>query len=190
MDSTNDILLLGPPNVGKTTVAAQLARTLGRDHHELDRMRRDYFEALGFDMAFNLRLFEEQGPHAMYQYWGVFAPAALERFLAEHSGILDLGGGTPVAWYPPLRARIRETLEPYAHVVALLPDPDVEVALSILGARAETPPSLAESQRYLMETRMYEALATHRVYTGDRSANEVTAEVLERLGRPPSQALP
>lgn len=178
----DDIVLIGPPRVGKTTLARRLASHLGQAHHEFDALRRGYYEEVGFDMALNLRLFEEQGWPTMYQYWKVFDPHALERFFADGTGVLDVGGGTPVAEHPAVVERIAQAFRPFRHVVLLMPDPDLETSLALLATRGDDAATLAPNQRYLMAQGSLQRLATHTVFTGARDPAAVFEEVLARVG--------
>ncbi len=175
-----DPVLIGPPNAGKTTVSAMLAQSLGVEHHELDRLRLGYTE-IGFDMDFNLRLNREQGFASMLAYWRVFAPHSIERFLGECHGVLDTGGGSPVADHPTLFGRIQTAFAPFDNVVLLLPDPDLDRSMEILGERSEDSEPLRVNQRHFMENPSFRTLATHVVYTGRRSAQEVHDDVLARI---------
>lgn len=176
-----DVALFGPPNVGKTTLAQRLAERTGREHHELDRLRRGYFEEIGFDMEFNLALNQSQGWAAMYQYWKVFDPYAIERFVADCRGVLDFGGGTPVCEHPVVFDRVFAALVPIPHRILLVPDPDLDRSLAILQARSE--PELAVSQRYFLEQGSLQRLATHIVHTGEREPSAILEEVVDLLRR-------
>jgi shikimate kinase len=176
-----DPVLIGPPEVGKSTVSALLASTLEVEHHELDRLRQGFYEEIGFDMALNKKLYSEQGWAVMYAYWQVFAPHSVERFTQSCRGVLDTGGGSPVSTHPVLFSRIQRALAPFANVVLLMPDPDVERSMEILGTRTDPSEMLAINQRFMIETRCFEALATQVVYTGERSAEDVHDEVLAGL---------
>jgi shikimate kinase len=179
----DDVVLIGPPQVGKTTVAALLAGHLGVEHHEFDDLRRAFYEELGFDMELNLALNASQGWAGMYAYWKVFDPHALERFFASCHGVLDVGGGTPVAEHPSTRARIATAFAPFRHVVLLVPDPDLERSMEILAGRTPDEPGMADNQRYLLEQGSLQALATHVVYTGERRPPEVFEEVVAVVER-------
>ncbi len=178
-----DPVLIGPPEVGKSTVGALLAQSLGVKHWEHDRLRLGYYEEIGFDMALNKRLYAEQGWAVMFAYWQAFAPHSVERFAASCHGVLDTGGGSPVSLHPVLFDRIRAAFAPFRNVVLLMPDPDVDRSLEILAQHVEQTEMLRINQRYLMESGCFERLATRVVYTGTRSASEVHDEVLAGLER-------
>lgn len=173
---TDSVVLIGPPRAGKTTTAGLLAERLGWPHHELDRLRRGYYAEIGFDMEFNEALYASQGAGAMIQYWRCFQPHAIERFFTLR-GVLDTGGGSPLVDHPQQVDRVVAAFAPMDPVVLLLPDPDLERSAAILGARAGSDDE-RRFQRYAIKHGMFQRLATHTVYTADRSPDQV-AEAIE-----------
>ena len=177
-----NLALIGPPNVGKTTAGALLAARLGLVHHELDRLRRAYFEEIGFDMELNLALSRGQGMEAVYQYWKVFDPHAIERFIGACAGVLDFGGGTPVTEHPLLGERVTRAFSALDHTVLLLPAPDLEESMEILGSRS--PADVLPLSRYLISQGSLQALATHTVYVGNDPPEVVVEAILAGVGAP------
>ncbi|AZI57461.1 shikimate kinase [Nakamurella antarctica] len=81
------VVLVGAPGAGKTTVAAALSRRLGVPFRDTDR---DIEKAAGRDIP---DIFTNDGEAA----FRALETQALRTALAEHDGILSLGGGAILA---------------------------------------------------------------------------------------------
>ncbi|WP_239078831.1 shikimate kinase [Cellulomonas marina] len=161
-------MLCGPMGSGKTSVGTELARRWGVTLRDSDR---DVEVAAGRTVA---EVFAESGEEA----FRALEHAAVGRALAEHAGVLALGGGAV------LHPRSRAALERYAGAGGAVVFLDVgadAVADRVLGDT--TRPLLAGDARArwteIAESRrpVYTALATHRVVTDGRTPAEVAALV-------------
>ncbi len=173
------MIITGPVGAGKTTVSALLAQALGVPHVELDSLRFGYYAELGYDDAVRERLSEAEGWPAVYRYWKVFDPHSVERVLEEHTGVIDMGGGSLICEYDDQLDRMRRALAPFPNVVLLTPCEDLERALSILDEQAGRP--VAGGNRHFLENRSLWELARTVVYTAGHTPEEVRDEILERL---------
>src|SRR5579872_1011061 len=125
------IILIGPMNVGKSTIARLLAARLGLLRRALDKSRWTYFHEIGFDEEHARRLAETESVEAALQYCKPFEVHAVERHLsASRDCIVDFGAGYSVQDDPALRERIRRVLAPYPHVVLLLPCANEDEAIA------------------------------------------------------------
>ena len=178
-----DPILIGPVGAGKTSISAILSKALDVPHVEYDAHRLAYFQELGFDMDVNLALHAREGWPTMYRYWKVFSPYAIERLLAEHTGVLDLGGGAVVCEHIEVLHRLRAAFAPFPNVVLLRPYPDLEQSLTLLNERTQAGEDLQRNNRAFLSHPSFEELAKITVHTQTRTPEEVTAEVLQRLVR-------
>jgi shikimate kinase len=184
VDIRNDIALIGPIGVGKSTVAALLAEALGAPLVSIDGLRSVYYAELGYDEAHAEALRESEGLLGLYRYWKPFEAHAVERVLAEHSGcVFDFGAGHSVFEDPRLFARVERALAGARFVVLLLPSPDPEASIRALLERL--PPyteGVAELNEHFVRHPSSARLATHTVYTEGKTPEEVRDEVLTLIG--------
>ena len=161
------LVLVGPPGAGKTTVGRLAAERLGVGFRDTDA---DVEAQAGERIA---DVFVTHGE----AHFRALERAAVERALAEHDGVLSLGGGAVLA--PETRALLR------GQQVVLL-----EVGLSAAADRVglnRTRPVLALNPRAqlraLLEARapLYREVAVHTVTTDGRTPQDVADEVLAAL---------
>ncbi|MEU2543295.1 shikimate kinase [Streptomyces iakyrus] len=161
------VVLVGPMGVGKSTVGQLLAERLGVSYRDTDD---DIVAEQGRTIA---EIFVDEGESA----FRAIEKTAVHRALAEHDGILALGGGAI------LDADTRALLA--GQRVAYL-SMDVEEAVKRTGLNAARPLLAVNPRkqwRELMEARrhLYEEVATAVVATDGRTPEEVTEAALDAL---------
>ena len=157
-------MLVGVSGSGKTTVGWRLAERLGVGFRDVDA---DIEQAAGKPVG---EIFVDDGEQAFRELEHIAAAAAL----AEHDGVLAMGGGAV------LDPRTRQLLD--GHRVVFL-DVGLADAAARIGLNRERPVSLgsprAELKRMIDERRpIYRALATTTVDTAGRTPDEVVEAVL------------
>ena len=171
------LVLVGPPASGKTTVGTAVADALGVAFRDTDR---DVETEAGSSVA---DVFVSQGePH-----FRALEEAAVARALAEHEGVLALGGGAVMS------AATRELLVAYGRAggtVAWL-DVDLASAAKRVGLSRDRPILGVNPRamlRHMLETRapLYGEVATLTLTTGRREPADVVAEVLAALPTKPA----
>jgi shikimate kinase len=161
------LVLVGPPGAGKTTVGRLAAARLGVGFRDTDA---DVEQATGQRIA---DLFVDSGE----EHFRALERAAVERALAEHDGVLSLGGGAVLA--AQTRARLAGT-----HVVFL--SVDLSAGVQRVGLNRDRPVLALNPRaqlRALLEQRLplYRSVATAEVATSGRSVEEVLEDVLATL---------
>ncbi|MDF2267878.1 shikimate kinase [Streptomyces coacervatus] len=161
------LVLVGPMGVGKSTVGRLLAERLGVAYRDTDD---DIVAEQGRTIA---EIFVDEGEPA----FRAIEKAAVHRALAEHDGVLALGGGSI------LDADTRALLAGQRVVYLSM---DVEEAVKRTGLNAARPLLAVNPRkqwRELMEARrhLYEEVATAVVATDGRTPEEVTQVALDAL---------
>ncbi|QIS70043.1 shikimate kinase [Streptomyces sp. DSM 40868] len=167
MSAVPAIVLVGPMGVGKSTVGRLLAEHLGVGYRDTDD---DIVAAQGRTIA---EIFVDEGEPA----FRALEKAAVRTALAEHDGVLALGGGAV------LDEETRALLA--GHRVVYL-SMEVEEAVKRTGLNVARPLLAVNPRkqwRELMEARrhLYEQVAVAMVATDGRTPEEVTQSVLDAL---------
>ena len=160
-------VLVGPMGVGKSTVGQLLAERLGAGYRDTDD---DIVAEQGRSIA---EIFVDEGEDA----FRAIEKQAVHRALAEHDGILALGGGAI------LDADTRGLLAGQRVVYLAM---DVEEAVKRTGLNAARPLLAVNPRkqwRELMEARrhLYEGVATAVIATDGRTPEEVAQAALDAL---------
>ncbi|MFJ6938191.1 shikimate kinase [Streptomyces sp. NPDC101132] len=161
------VVLVGPMGSGKSTVGALLAERLGAPYRDTDA---DIVAAQGREIS---EIFVDEGE----PYFRALEKAAVAAAVAEHRGVLALGGGAV------LDADTRELLAGQPVVYLSM---DVEEAVRRVGLGAARPLLAVNPRRQwreLMEARrhLYTDVARVEVATDNRTPEEVAEAILDAL---------
>lgn len=161
------VVLVGPMGAGKTTVAGLLGAAWGVPVRDTDA---DIVATSGREIS---DIFVESGEDAFRE----LEAAAVAAALAEHDGVLALGGGAV------MRESTRELL---ADVPVVFLQVGLSDAVKRVGLGAGRPMLLGNVRsrvKALLDERapVYRSVATHVVDTDDRTPDEVAAQIQELL---------
>lgn len=162
------LVLVGPPGAGKTTIGQLVAGKLGVELRDTDA---DIERTAGKPIR---EIFVDDGEAA----FRTLERAAVVTVLAEHDGIVALGGGAVA------NPQIRQLLA--AHTVVHL-DVGLADAASRVGFNRDRPLLLgnprAQLKKLLDERRpLYEEVATATVVTSGRTPEDIADEVVSHVG--------
>jgi shikimate kinase len=167
------LVVVGPPGSGKTTVGTAVAAALGVPFRDTDA---DVEAQTGTTIA---DLFVQQGE----PYFRALEERAIARALAEHDGVLALGGGAVTS--PATRELLVAHGRAGRTVVWL--DVDVASAAKRVGLSRDRP-LLAVNPRAMLRTMLearaplYAEVSTVSVSTAARPVDDVVADVLTAVG--------
>ena len=161
-------MIVGPPGAGKTTIGRLVAAKLGAELRDTDA---EVERTAGKPIS---DIFIDDG-EATFR---ALERAAVAAALAEHNGVVALGGGAV------LDAGTRELLTT-RRVVFL--DVGLADAASRVGLNRDRPLLIGNPRaqlKKLMDERrpLYEEVATISVETSGRTPDDITAEVLRHVG--------
>ena len=166
------VVLMGPPGAGKTSVGGALATLLGLTMRDTDA---DIEASAGIQVA---QIFVDHGE----SHFRALEVDAVSRALAEHSGVLSLGGGAPLA--TATQAALK-AYEARGGVIVFL-DVSLTAVVPRVGLNAVRPLLLGNPRQQwlaLMSARrpIYEEIATMIVQTDDRTPDDVAQEIADVL---------
>jgi shikimate kinase len=166
------VVLIGPPGSGKSSVGARVAKLLGTTLRDTDA---DVEAASGRSVA---DIFVSDGEERFRELERIAVAAAL----AEHDGVLSLGGGAPIDTVT--QAVLEDYVAGGGAVVFL--DVSLTAAVPRVGLNASRPLLLGNPRQKwlaLMTERrpVYERLATLTVLTDDRKPKGIAREIAEAL---------
>jgi adenylate kinase family enzyme len=179
----SEIVLIGPPFAGKSTLGKLLAEELGLPQISLDKLRWDYYREIGFDEALAQELRQKGGFLTVVAYWSLFNSHAIERALADHTDcVFDFGGGPIVFDNELQREQIKRALAPFANVIRLLPSPDPEKSIQVLQQRGSHLVGVNGQDfnwsAFFVNHRQNQRLAKYEVYTEGKTPAESCAEII------------
>ena len=184
------IILIGPPGTGKSTLGKLLSQRLGFPRVPLDELRWGYYAELGYDEEQARKIRETQGFPALIQYWKQFDAHAVERVLADHPGdcVIEFGAGHSIYEDEADFKHIQQLLSLYRKVIVLiLPSPDLDESVQILTGRQSTlaPPAdlgvIGELVEQHVKHRSNHNLANIVIYTKGKTPEETCEELIGRL---------
>ncbi len=174
-----DIILMGPPGVGKTTTAKLISQKLDKPLISLDDIRFNYYKEIGYDNDHMKSLLEKAGIMAIYQYGKIFDTYCIERVLEDHHNcIFDFGGGNNASGFNFEFNRLNNALKPYNNVVLLYPCADKKEALEFVYKRREFTTAQKELIEHIVFDESNFKFAKHIVFVKNKTPEEVCKEVL------------
>ncbi|MEE3264289.1 MAG: shikimate kinase [Candidatus Latescibacterota bacterium] len=181
---SQDVVLIGPIGVGKSTQGRLLSQALSLPQCSMDQYRWDYYREIGYDEEFDQRLGAHVGFWGRYLYWKEFECHAVERLLSEQRDcVIDLGGGHSVYEIDTHFSRVRSALEPYRNVVLLLPSSDLDESVQILNERqGKSQSDEMDINEHFTRHHSNFDLAKFTVYTKDKTPEETRDEILAHMG--------
>lgn len=184
-----NIVLIGPPWAGKSTIGRHLARALGRKRVRMDDYKVNKMWAeTGTDPSEHFRLYSSVGVMAAYEYGKTREALLTLDALARSSGaVIDFGGGHSEYRQADLFEQLRSALKDHITIL-LLPSADLETSKAVLRKRGEKYPQNWPLMEYLLESPCNHILADFVVYTHGKEVQATVEEIIERLPVSPPRA--
>ena len=166
---------------GKTTIAELLYERTMLQHRSMDILRWAYFDEIGYDRHLASQKHAQGGFWEMYRYWKPFEAHAVRRLLEDFKEcIFDLGASHSVYEDEILFKQVQNLLNPYPHIILLMPSPDQDESIKILNARNDyATDAQREVNEHLIRHHSNYDLAKHTVYTEGKTPEDTNDEVLQ-----------
>ncbi len=158
---------------------------------ELDTIRWNYYDEIGYDATYAQKLRDQQGMKALAEYWKPFDIHAVERVLSDYPSnvIISFGAGHSVYEDPSMLERAKKAVTDHA-VVLLVPSSDVDESVEILGTRilAKEPfltvefiDRIKDINRFFLKHPSNSTLATITVFTKDKQPDDSCQDIIGLL---------
>ena len=181
----NEIILIGPMGVGKSSVSKRLSEKLNKSHINIDEIRFKYYDEIGYDKNTVEQLWKEKGFfNGVYRYWKPFELYAIKKILNEYSDcIFDFGAGHSVYEDDKMFQEVQETLNDFKNVILLLPSANSEESIEILSKiykpEAENDVEMIDFIRHTIEHHSNNDLAKYIIYGGKiKSIDDLADEII------------
>lgn len=176
----DEIILIGPMDIGKSTISELLSVRLNSPHIKIDQIRFKYYEEIGYSRETEEKLRNEKGFfNGTYRYWKPFELYAIKKILNEYSDcIFDFGAGHSVYEDDKMFDEAKELLADFKNVILLLPSKDIDESLKFYKEQRNINDiGTIEILRHFMTHHSNYDLCKHIIYVKDKSKDEVTDEV-------------
>lgn len=185
-----NLVLIGPVSVGKSTLGQLLSVQLNRPHCSLDDARWNYFNEIGFDKDVQHHIWQTKGIDGVLRYWQPFEAYAVERVLADYQdAVIDFGGGYTIQDDPALFFRVQQALLPH-YVVLLLPSRELTASIQILSERTRGKlPESFDLEGYIAKHQATYSLAKLLVYTEGMSPEETRDYIMDEFTKAVSSVM-
>lgn len=185
----SELVLIGPPTAGKTTLALAFAKSLGMEYVGLDTVRLQIFEELNYDAKKADFLLKNKGFDALFEYWRPFECIVLEVCLNEFTDcVFDVGAGYVIQNEPDMIARTDQSLAPFSHIVQVGLSSDPKTTALLMKQRLSARDNLFKGKedyteidaaliRIFSNTPVYSHYAHHTLYTYNRTVENCFNEL-------------
>ncbi len=173
----NNILVMGPIGVGKTSVCKELARRTGKKLVEMKEEKRRIYEQIGFSLEKCEEKYEKYGIMGWYQYQKPFELYSVKKLLEENDdAIIDFGGGQSVYDNEEQVKEFLSIVKSQKYSFLLMPYEDVDLSLKLLSERNEDDD--IDLNRIFINSLTSRQAAKHIIYTGEKTICEIVDEIL------------
>ncbi len=180
----DEIILIGPVQVGKSIVGKLLAKRLKIKLCAVDDLRWKYYEEIGYDYNLAKSIDEKLGFFdGLYRYWKPFEAYAIEKILNDNHGcVFDFGGGHSVYENDQLFTRVKGILADFHNVILLLPSPGLSESIATLKERLNVKSNEEfKLNLHFLEHHSNYDLAKFKIYTNGKSPEETAEEIIQSI---------
>lgn len=176
----NNILVMGPIGVGKTSVSKELAKRTGRKLIEMDEEKKRIYSQIGFSLEKCEEKYEKYGIMGWYQYQKPFELYSVKMLLGENdNAVIDFGGGQSVYDNEEQVKEFLSIVKSQKYSFLLMPYEDVDMSLKLLSTRNEDDDT--DLNRIFINSITSRQAAKHIIYTGEKTISDIVDEILKNV---------
>lgn len=183
----DSILLIGPPNVGKSVIGDLLSERVGLPLVSLEGTRDKYYNEIGYDKKYATKLKREEGILARYKYWKKFESYHVSKFLPtiKEPSIIKFEASQTVYEDEELFKAVQQSMKDFKNIILLLPDIDLQDCWLKINKNGKVPvgSDLSKLNWHLVSSPCNSNLATMTICICGRDSNEITDEILEHVNK-------
>lgn len=181
------ILLIGPPNVGKSEVSSILSEKTNLPIVALEDTRDKYYSKIGYDKKYANKLKRESGILARYKYWKKFEAYHVANFIPTitEPSIIKFEASYTVYEDEYLFNDVKEAVKNFKNIVLLLPDIDLQDCWTKTNRNGKVPvgSDLSKLNWHLISSPCNGNLATMTICICGRNSDEIADEILENINK-------
>lgn len=190
----NEIILIGPMAVGKSTVSIQLAEKLGISYFPIDEIKWYFLYRNGYNISTAKKILLTKGfegkMNYFYKYFGV---EEVRQILDEFKGgVLDFGATHTYHVNKMSFNKIKYLLSQFHNVFLLLPTDNLKNNIKILNRRitdryiesyknSQIIQSYLNYNNLLLSSKKFNLLTSNIIYTESKSIEQIVSEILENV---------
>ena len=186
METYNEsVLLIGPPNVGKSEVSSLLSEKLNLPIISLEDSRDKYYKQLGYDKKYADKLKKEKGLLERYKYSKEFESYHVSNVLRTITSpaIIKFQASQTVYEDDKLFSEVKKEISKFKNVVLLLPDIDLQDCWIKINKNGKVPvgSDLSKLNWHLISSPCNTNLATITICICGRKSDEIVEEILGEI---------
>ena len=174
----DNIIIIGPIGVGKSTVAPEIARRTGKKHIDMDALRSQIYALTDFSEELAEKAYDKGGIIGWYDYQKPFELFAVKTLLEKHSNsVIEFGGGQSVYNDATQAETFLNLVKNEPFVILMLPCKDFARSAKILENRARNAEENILNDIFITSTTNKKA-AKYVVYTDGKKPEETIDEIV------------
>lgn len=175
----DNIIIIGPIGVGKSTVAPEVARRTGKKHVDMDELRKEIYALTDFSKKLLNKAYSEGGIIGWWKYQKPFELFSVQTLLKQHTNaVIEFGGGQSVYTDETQAATFLNLIKDEPFVILMLPCEDSARSAKILGDRARNNDEKILNDIFIASETNKKA-AKYVVYTEGKTPEETIAEIVK-----------
>ena len=174
----DNIIIIGPIGVGKSTVAPEVARRTGKKHIDMDALREQIYVLTDFSEELAEKAYDKGGIIGWHDYQKPFELFAVKTLLEQHSNaVIEFGGGQSVYTDATQADTFLSLIKDEPFVILMLPCEDLTRSTKILGDRARNIEEKILNDIFITAETNKNA-AKYVVYTDGKTPRETINEIV------------